>query len=69
VAHLNGGAVALERETALEAVDCVFTNNKVTVDSASADTGDGGIRSGTDTFSVTFADTFVITCTAAARCD
>jgi predicted outer membrane repeat protein len=44
-ARRNGGALAFERETALEAVDCVFTGNKVTVDSVSADTGDGGTTS------------------------
>jgi predicted outer membrane repeat protein len=38
----NGGAVAMEVSSVVEADDCVFTGNRVTVERASTDTGDGG---------------------------
>eukprot|EP00953_Heterococcus_sp_UTEX-ZZ885_P035665 18399-Heterococcus_DN1.PRE.1 len=52
-AHNNGGALALEVATTVEAEDCVFTGNTVTVDLVSTDIGDGGSSSQQSSFTFT----------------
>jgi predicted outer membrane repeat protein len=65
VAHRNGGAVATERETTLEVVDCVFNGNKATVDSVSADTGDGGTTNNLELYSQRLQSQSYLPCTSA----
>jgi predicted outer membrane repeat protein len=63
-AHNNGGAVALEVATTVDAEDCVFSGNRVTIDTVSTDIGDGGTSSQQSTFirnvRVTFRVAFTV---------
>jgi hypothetical protein len=65
----NGGAIGLEVATTVETEDCVFTSNRVTIDSLSTDIGDGGTASSQQfTSTVTFVGSyFTVAFTAEVR--